>query len=89
MQNDDFEYGFGSAALASLEPEPGKPDQLKRKVPANRKQAKQQLSGDENNEAAKVRLKSNTWPFVSVKLTNIFFTNTSTKNYILAFILLI
>ena len=55
MQNDDFEYGFGSAAL---EPEPGKPDQLKRKVPANRKQAKQQLSGDENNEAAKVRLKS-------------------------------
>ena len=58
MQNDDFEYGFGSAALASLEPEPGKPDQLKRKVPANRKPAKQQQPGDENNEAAKVRLES-------------------------------
>ena len=75
MQNDDFEYGFGSAALASLEPEPGKPDQLKRKVPANRKPAKQQLSGDENNEAAKVRLesnRSNTRPFLfqSVKISN-------------------
>ena len=55
MQNADFEYGFGSSALTALEPEPVQPDPPKRKVPANRKQAKQQEPGDGNNAATEVR----------------------------------
>lgn len=38
MQNDDFEYGFGNSAL-TIDPEPPKPE-LKRKIPAKRRAAK-------------------------------------------------